>query len=119
MFQSAGLGPVNSAPIALAAGPAARIVVRTAPPSSVNNGVAMVPQPVVEIQDAGGNRVSANVLVTLTTNAITGTITNGSATTINGVATFSGLTLSGPLGERDYWFTAAGLFSFTMRIGIR
>jgi hypothetical protein len=108
-FHSGSLEPVSSTAITLAIGPAARLVITTFPPSTVSDGVPMVPQPVVEVQDAGGNRVASSVTITLTTSATSGTITSATATAVNGVATFSGLTLSGPVGSRDYQFTAPGL----------
>ena len=118
-------GPAGTITLSLAAGglsvttssftitgsPPTRLVVRTAPPSSAGNGVPMSPVPVVEVQDAFGNVVPVAITVAFTTDASSGTITNGTVTSVNGVATFSNLTLSGPLGFRNYQFVAASLSS--------
>jgi hypothetical protein len=111
VFQSGNLQPVISAAITILAGPPARLAIRVAPPSFVPNGVPMNPQPVILVLDASGNPSPVPVVVTMTTNATSGTITNATATAVNGVATFSGLTLSGPQGARDYTFFVLGLSS--------
>jgi hypothetical protein len=118
-FFSGSLPSVSAPPFIAQSGPPSQLVVTVSPPLTVANGVPMVPQPVVEIWDASGNRVTFPVTVTLTTDAVSGSITNASATTVNGVATFSGLSLSGIAGARDYIFKALGLGSNVYRITIK
>lgn len=118
-FSSGSLRAVSSAPFVLAPSPNLFLVVTVPPPFSVQNGVPITPAMVVEVRDGSGNRVNTNVLITFVTDAVSGTITNASAMAINGVATFTGLTLSGPPGERNYQFTAPGVQASTLiRIGI-
>ncbi len=95
----------------LSAGTATKLGLTTQPATTAQSGVLLTTQPVVQIQDASGNAVSQNgVLVTATTVSGTGTLTNATATTnASGVATFSGLTLSGTAGSYTFRFTASGL----------
>jgi len=118
-FFSGSLAVAKSLPITLTLGPAARLGVTIAPPSMVSDGVPMVPQPVFEVLDAGGNHVSSNVTITVSTDAPTGSIANGTATAVNGVATFSGLTLSGSPGSRNYAFSGPGISPTTFYITIQ
>jgi hypothetical protein len=119
VFRLASFPDVVSSPINVAPGPATRLVIRTAPPLIARNGIPMSPQPVIELLDSGGNRASSSVTVTMSTDAVSGSIINATATAINGVATFSGLTLAGPLGERNYQFIAPGTApTAIIRIGI-
>ncbi len=98
--------PVSGS-FAVSAGPAAKLGLTTQPATTAQSGIALTTQPVVQIQDASGNAVSQNgVLVTATTVSGTGTLTSATATTnASGVATFSGLTLSGTAGSYTFRFT--------------
>src|SRR6185503_12933839 len=75
-------------------GPAARLVVQTQPSSTATAGVPFAQQPVIRIEDAAGNLLTANnsTVVTATRSAgsgiLQGTLT---ATASNGLATFSNL----------------------------
>ena len=92
---STGLTSATSSAFTIAAGVATKIALTTQPSASTAAGTAFAQQPVVTIQDAQGNTVttsSANVTLALTTG--TGTL-SGTATVaaVNGVATFSGLSV--------------------------
>lgn len=118
MFYESGLSKAISEPFLVAQTADTHIVVQIAPPEIVNNGVPMAPQPVVEVRDASDALVMTPVVVTFETDAPTGTIVNGTATTLNGIASFSGLTLSGPLGDRNYVFKALTFTSIVFRVRI-
>ena len=92
---STGLTSATSSAFTIAAGVATKVALTTQPSASTAAGTAFAQQPVVTIQDAQGNTVttsSANVTLALTTG--TGTL-SGTATVaaVNGVATFSGLSV--------------------------
>lgn len=107
-------GTFTSAPstaVAITAGAPSKLVVTTEPSSFVASGVAMAPQPVVKVEDASGN-----VVTTISTGSATATIFSGVGGTITagatanfaaGVATFSGLTLTGVAGN-TYKLTFTG-----------
>ncbi len=100
-----------------AASPATTLVFSTTPPATAQSGVAFSPAPVVQLQDASSNPVSqAGVVVTVS--RVSGNsavvITGGSASTdSNGMATFSGLTLTGPADDYVLAFLSAGLTGVT------
>ncbi len=102
-----------AAPTALGAGPAAKLVLATPPSATAQNGVALTSQPVVRITDAGGNVVTAQPATVVTASVVGGgpSLTNATATTAAGVATFGGLTLTGVVGTYTLRFTAPGLDS--------
>jgi hypothetical protein len=97
----------------------------TTQPLGAETGVAFAVQPVVVIRDATG------ALVPSATNAVTVAIATGTGTlsgtttvnAVNGIATFSGLTIGGP-GTYRLRFTSTGLTSvtsasFTVTQGVR
>ena len=93
-----GAGPltVSCAPFTVVAGPAAQLVFTTQPGSGPA-GAALAAQPVVEIRDVAGNRITAgvdaNAVISLApaAGALAGTVSvNASA----GVATFGGLSMA-------------------------
>lgn len=112
-FGATGVSSVNAlAPTALTVGPAAALSVTVQPATTASVGVALTTQPSVQLRDAGGNAVAqAGVLVTAT--AAGATISNNTATTTgSGVATFSGLALSGPANASYLLtFSASGVSS--------
>jgi hypothetical protein len=98
---STALTGVDSAAFAVAAGPAAKLTF-TVQPAGAAVGTAFTTQPVIAIQDAGGNTVATSV-ASVTLSITTGTGTSGAALTctgglttaaVNGLATFSGCQLS-------------------------
>ena len=99
-FTSESLTSVSSASITLGAGAAANLLIATQPSLTTTNGAALSGQPVIRITDSNGNVVtSATGNVTAVVQSGTGTLTNSSATIANGIATFSGLTISGKVGN--------------------
>jgi hypothetical protein len=105
------LTPVTSNSISLGAGLVTKLAITTPPSTSAQSGVAIPTQPVVQLQDAGGNNVStANVSVTATVST-GGTLTGTAAvlTNANGQAVFSGLTISGLIGSYTLTFTSGTL----------
>lgn len=115
-FGAPGLTSATSASITLSAGAAAQLAMQTQPSAAAQSGVAFATQPAVRIKDAAGNNVStAGIVVSVSLNG-TGATLNGtlSATTdASGVATFSGLSLSGASGAYTLTFATAGLTSAT------
>jgi hypothetical protein len=98
-FSDGTLTPATSASVTITLGPATQLVVATGPSATTASGVVLAQQPVIKAEDSGGNLVT-----TLATGAVTATIATGAggalsagATTnfVAGVATFSGLTLTG------------------------
>ncbi|HEY2297252.1 MAG TPA: hypothetical protein VGH43_05960 [Jatrophihabitans sp.] len=83
-----------STAIAVSTGSAAKLVFSTPPSSAATGGTAFGTQPVVTVQDAGGNTVAtdtSSVTLALTTaNGATLTCTANTRAASNGVATFSG-----------------------------
>ena len=114
-FSSGSLIGATTSAISVTAGPATKLAISTPPSSSASSGVPLAVQPVVQVQDAGGNpSPTQGVTVTATVATGTGTLTNATATTnASGAATFSGLAITGPAGSVTLQFAAAGLTSVT------
>ena len=116
--NSAGLTSATSASLTLSVGPATQVAFTTQPGGGAN-GATWNTQPVVSVEDSGGN------VVTGATNSITlalGTQPVGGGTlacTTNpkaaaaGVATFSGCKITGKSGAYTLTATAAGLATAT------
>ncbi len=88
---------INSSAFSITLGPLAKLVFNPSP-SNAQAGMAFPTQPIVEAQDAGGNLITSfNGTVTLTigNNPGGGTLSGTAiATAVNGVATFSGLSIN-------------------------
>jgi hypothetical protein len=90
----------------------------TTQPGGAETGIAFAAQPVVVIRDATGALVpsaTSAVTVSLVSTTATGTGTLSGTTTVNavnGIATFSGLTIGSP-GTYRLRFTSTGLTSVT------
>jgi hypothetical protein len=101
--------------ISLDAGVASQLVVTT-PAAGARHAIALSTQPVVEIRDAQGNLVTAGadadqvVTVTASGNNISGSKT---ATAVDGVATFSGFTISGSEGLANLSYAISSPQSIT------
>ena len=85
----------TSTGIAVAVGGAARMAFTTQPSATATGGTDFVAQPVVTVQDAGGNTVTtdtSSVTLSLSTpaGAVLGCTSNGPIATVFGVATFAG-----------------------------
>jgi len=91
--SATGLASGVSSSFTISAGSAAKVVFTTSPGASVH-GVAFPTQPVVQIQDAAGNRVSTSALVTLSITGPTGGANlfcvSNPILTGSGIGTFSG-----------------------------
>jgi hypothetical protein len=100
---------VRSANITVVGGPAARLAIGTAPSASAVAGVTFATQPVIKVLDALGNVSSTNATITVT--ASTGNVQgNTTINAVNGIATFSGLSLTN-VGNIILTFACAGLGS--------
>ncbi|MGH7582966.1 MAG: beta strand repeat-containing protein [Gemmatimonadales bacterium] len=111
-FTSGGLTSAISSTVTITAGPPAGLMVVTQPAVLAASGVAFVPQPSVQVQDAAGNAVSlAGVTVTAAIGFGGGTLggATNSVTAGNGLATFTGLFITGAVGARILTFTSNGL----------
>ncbi len=113
-FTTGSLAPVDApAPTNLVAGPAARLAMVAQPSPTATNAQVLIAQPAVRITDAGGEFVSqSNTTVTAT--LVAGSAVVGSATAVtnaSGIATFSGLKLTGTVGSYQLRFGAPGLQS--------
>ncbi|SDJ21295.1 hypothetical protein SAMN05444157_2297 [Frankineae bacterium MT45] len=78
----------------------------TTPPGDIASPGALVPQPVVTVEDVNGSTVATSVPVTLTISGGTVSCSVNPVTSVNGVATFSGCTVS-----------AAGTYTLTATSG--
>jgi Ca2+-binding RTX toxin-like protein len=123
-YSSGGL-TVATQSVTLASTPASKLGIRAPQTTSAVTGVALSPQPIVEIQN------SSNQVVTTATGSVTAdlynqgtttpatlaSMTGGSATVVNGVATFSGMTITGTPGTYTIGFSSNG-FTLTQDITI-
>ena len=114
-FDAPGVAPATSGTITLTAGPSVALSITTQPAASAQSGVALAPQPAIQLRDAGGNPVAAqSVVVNVNIATGGGAITSStSSTNAAGLATFAGLTLTGTAGPRTLQFTSGGLLSVT------
>jgi hypothetical protein len=116
-FTAAGLTGVTSASFNVTAGAPTQLEMVTQPSGAVS-GQAFTTQPVVRLRDGAGNPVSqagVNVAVAITGGGGGATL-NGTttvATDASGVATFSGLGITGSAGSYSLDFTAGGLTGTT------
>ncbi|HEX9485986.1 MAG TPA: hypothetical protein VF976_02885, partial [Gemmatimonadales bacterium] len=96
---------------------AGKVALVTQPSAAAQSGIALAPQPAVQLQDVNGNPVGQQgVVVTaaIATGPIGATLASSSAaTTASGSATFSGLAISGPIGTYTLSFAASGFGSVT------
>jgi len=116
LFGASGYTTVTSNNVNVTPGPAASLAVSVQPPSPTPSGSAFSPQPAVQLRDASGNAVSqGGVAVSVSLNgagaSLTGTTT--ASTNASGVATFSGLGLSGTVGTYSLTFSSGSLTSAT------
>jgi hypothetical protein len=84
-------------------------------PAGARVGTAFATQPVVEVRDRYGNVVT-DAAVNVTASLASGGGSLEGATSVSaarGAATFAGLVLKGPVGERTLRFTAPGLSEVT------
>lgn len=96
------------------AGPAAKIVIVTPPGTPAANGAQFSPQPVVQVQDAAGNNVgpagraiTASLLSPPGGSSLHGDL--GKDTDPTGLATFTDLNITGPVGVYTIRFRSGAL----------
>lgn len=115
-FSSPGLTGITSTPIALGAGGSAGLQIVAQPSGGASSGVALASPPLVRLVDGAGNAVSqAGVTITASVTGVGATVTAGATATTgsDGIATFTGLTITGIAASYSLTFTAAGLTSVT------
>ena len=103
------------ATISFVAGAASQLSITTEPSAAAQSGKAFVQQPAIQLRDAYGNAVSASEIEITATVSTGGTIlgTATADTDEDGVATFSGLGISGVVGEYTITFGSSGLTPVT------
>jgi hypothetical protein len=114
-FNSAGLTGVTSGIVSITAvgpAPATRLSISTPPSSTAASGAPFGTQPSIELRDAQGVAVSQGG-VPVAVSVASGSATLSGTLTVNtnasGLASFSGLTLTGPVGAHTLRFSSAGL----------
>ena len=112
--SAAGLTGATSSAFTVNPGTATALAITTAPPTG-QSAIVLSPQPVIRLVDVNGNTVpttGTQVVATLASGAGTlgGTLT---ANTVNGVATFTNLALTGTTGAYTINFSSAALTSIT------
>ncbi|ASD22324.1 hypothetical protein B7495_09685 [Cryobacterium sp. LW097] len=108
--RSGALPAALSATFTITTGPASKLVF-TAQPGSTSVDTAFAVQPILAIQDAGGNTVSSTAAVTLGLTSAAGaglTCTANPRAAVAGTATFAGCKITKP-GSYSLTATAAGL----------
>ncbi len=115
---TAAVSGITGSPIAFrstaTAGPPAKLLIVAQPGPAATSGVALSPQPVVQVQDAQGNNVGPAgrpIAAALASGpagaALIGNLTSG--TDAGGKATFTGLGISGPAGTYVLRFSSGAL----------
>lgn len=119
-----GLTSAASASFTISSGPATKVAFTTSPSSSTG-GIPLPTQPVVTVQDAGGNTVTssaASVTLSITTPAgAVLTCTTNPTSAVSGVATFAGCAIN-KSGTYTLTAVSSGLSngvsaSFTISVG--
>lgn len=109
-ISATSLGATGTIAVSVTPGAPAKLFIRTQP-TDVPSGTAFTAPPVIEVRDALDNLVTtASIPVSVSFASGVGTI--GGATTVTsvqGLATFSQLTLSGLVGPRALAFSSTGL----------
>jgi hypothetical protein len=113
---TASSGSVSSVGVTVTVSPgaASQLGLKTQPAGAAS-AAAMTTQPVVEVRDAAGNPIVASTASVTVAIASGGGTLAGTATVaaVAGVATFTGLGVTGLIGARTLSFTSAGLASAT------
>jgi hypothetical protein len=115
-FAAAGVPNVTSATFALSAGSATQLGIATQPSGTVASGSALATPPAVQLRDAGGNAVSqagVNMSVAISGAGASLTGTTTVATNASGIATFTGLGLTGTVNSYTLQFSSAGVTGAT------
>jgi hypothetical protein len=116
-FASSGFTSQTSSSFSVGVGAATKLVLTTSA-ATAKYGQAFATQPVVQVQDAGSNVVttsSALVTASLSSGTVVGT---GNATSNSGVATFSGLGITGSPGSYTITYSSGLLTSASQAITV-
>jgi len=103
---------VDEPPVATAT----QLAIQTQPSATVQTGVPLAQQPVIQLRDAGNNGTPVAGVTVAATIASGGGSLGGTtvvATNASGVATFTDLQITGTAGTRTLTFSANGLTSVT------
>ena len=114
-FAATGLTGATSNTIILTAGAPAQLAIVTQPSATAQNGATFDQQPVIQLQDIGGNPV-AQAGITVTVAIASGGTLGGTTTAMtdpNGQATFTNLSITGTIGDYTLTFSASGLTNAT------
>jgi hypothetical protein len=103
-FTAQGVSPVTSAPFTLAPGNPSQLMMRDQPVAGALGALFFTP-PAVELRDVAGN------VATGSNAPVTAAISFGSGTVnaVAGVATFTDLTVTGAVGDRELSFSQGAL----------
>ncbi|HEX9893217.1 MAG TPA: hypothetical protein VGA78_04805, partial [Gemmatimonadales bacterium] len=115
-FNVGNLASSNSSSIELEEGPPAKLGITTAPSSTAANDRPFPVQPVIQVQDVGGNPVDADGLIVTASIASGGGTLGGNTsdeTSGSGRAVFSGLKITGTVGPRTLRFSSGTLTPVT------
>ena len=107
-FAATGYTSQTSSSFSVGVGAATKLVLTTSA-ATAKYGQAFATQPVVKVQDAGSNLVTASsavVTASLSSGTVVGT---GNATSSSGVATFSGLGITGVPGSYTVTYSSGSL----------
>jgi len=102
-------------------GVAARLAFSVTPPATATTGVPLSPQPVLRLQDAGGNDITrSGVVVTAQISAGGGSLAGGTTATSDagGRVAFADLAIRGSPGTRRLIFAAEGFASATATVAL-
>ena len=109
-FSGDGFTSAASTSITVSTGSATKLVITTEPSTTANSGAALATQPVVKVEDSGGNVVttdSSTVTASFTSGGVS--LTNPTQAAASGVATFSGLALNALAGPYTLTFSDGAL----------
>lgn len=102
-------------------GVAARLALTVAPPATAATGVPLTPQPVLQLQDVGGNDIArGGVVVTAQISAGGGSLDGQTTSTsdADGRVAFADLAIRGAPGTRTLIFAADGFASATATVAL-
>jgi adhesin/invasin len=102
-------------------GVAARLAFTVSPPATATAGVPLSPQPVLQLQDAGGSDIAREGVVVTAQISVGGGSLEGeisSTSDADGRATFSDLAIRGTPGTRSLIFAAVGFAPATASVAL-
>lgn len=104
-----GVAASVTAPVAIIPGPVTQMVLTQQPSATAQSGIAFAQGPIVQLEDAVGNaapvgQITISVTIATGGGALSGPL--GVFTTASGVASFTGISISGAAGTRTLRFSA-------------